>query len=156
MKKWFFLVLLAGFFETVAAQTTPAPVQPIADTTVYGTVTVNKDKRIDALGEKMYAYNVALAKNIRSGKGYRLMLLSTNDRNAAMSLRSRLLQQYPEHKVYMAYQTPFIKIKMGNFVEKADAEKFKKLLMAQKLVPGNIYVLPETIEIKPEAEEDDQ
>lgn len=152
MKKWLFLVLLAGCFGSVVAQTTPA--QTVADTTEYGTVTVNKDKRIDVLGEKMYAYNVALAKNIRSGKGYRLMLLSTNDRNVAMSLRSKLLQQYPEHKVYMAYQTPFIKIKMGNFVEKADAEKLKKQLMAQKLVTGNIYVLPETIEIKPEAEEE--
>ena len=154
MKKWLFLVLLAGCLGTVAAQTTPA--QPVADTTEYGTVTVNKDKRIDILGEKMLAYNVALAKNIRSGKGYRLMLLSTNDRDVAMSLRSKLLQQYPEHKVYMAYQNPFIKIKMGNFVEKADAEKLKKQLLAQKLVTGNIYVLPETIEIKPEAEEEEE
>mgnify|MGYP001569220711 CR=1 FL=1 len=154
MKKWLFLVLLAGCLGRVAAQTTP--VQPVTDTTEYGTVTVNKDKRIDLLGEKMLAYNVALAKNIRSGKGYRLMLLSTNDRNVAMNLRSKLLQQYPEHKVYMAYQTPFIKIKMGNFVEKADAEKLKKQLMAQKLVTGNIYVLPETIEIKPEAVEEEE
>ena len=152
MKKWLLLVLVTGFAAGSQAQNTTLPV---TDTTTYGTVVVNKDKRIDILGEKMYAYNVALAKNIRSGKGYRLMLISTNDRNVAMNLRSRLLQQYPEHKVYMTYQTPFIKLKMGNFVEKADAEKLKKQLMLQKLVPGNIYVLPETIEIKPEVEEEE-
>jgi len=154
MKKWLLIALVAGYASSTNAQNiTP---QPVADTAVYGTVTVNKDNRIDLLGEKMYAYNVALAKNIRSGKGYRLMLLSTNDRNVAMNLRSRLLQQYPEHKVYMAYQTPFIKLKMGNFVDKADAEKLKKQLLSQKLVTGNIYVLPETIEIKPEAEEGEE
>lgn len=153
MKKWFFLVLVTGCITGLQAQHTTLPV---TDTTTYGTVAVSKDKRIDVLGEKMYAYNVALAKNIRSGKGYRLMLISTNDRNVAMNLRSRLLQQYPEHKVYMTYQTPFIKLKMGNFVEKADAEKLKKQLMQQKLVPGNIYVLPETIEIKPEIEEGEE
>lgn len=153
MKKWLLMALLTGFITGATAQGTASPA---TDTTTYGIVTVNKDKRIDLLGEKMYAYNVALSKNIRSGKGYRLMLISTNDRNVAMSLRSRLLQQYPEHKVYMTYQTPFIKLKMGNFVEKAEAEKLKKQLMQQKLVPGNIYVLPETIEIKPEIEEEEE
>ncbi|RYY71787.1 MAG: SPOR domain-containing protein [Chitinophagaceae bacterium] len=154
MKKWLLFMLLAGLLNSAVAQ--PATPAPSADSAIYGTVIVNKDRRIDILGEKMYAYNVGLAKNIRSGKGYRLMLLSTNDRDAAMSLRSKLLQQYPDHKVYMAYQSPFIKLKMGNFVEKADAEKLKKQLLAQRLVTGNIYVLPETIEIKPEPEEDNE
>jgi hypothetical protein len=125
------------------------------DTMVYGTVSVTKDDRIDILGEKMFEYNVALAKNIRASKGYRLMLLSTNDRELAMQLRTRLLRQYPEHKVYMAYQTPFIKLKMGNFENREDAEDLKKQLLRQKITPGNIYIIPETIELKPEKEEED-
>jgi hypothetical protein len=153
MKKWSGLVLIVLFSLNVQAQT---PVVPAIDSSKYGTVSVSKDQRIDVFGEKMYAYNVALAKNIRSGKGYRLMLLSTSDRNAAMGLRARLLQQYPEHKVYMTFQTPFIKLKMGNFVEKADAEKLKRQLLTQKMVTGNIYVLPETIEIKPDIEEEEE
>ncbi|RZL40692.1 MAG: SPOR domain-containing protein [Pedobacter sp.] len=155
MKKLLSLFFLITASIAVHAQAGTSAT-PTIDSSKYGTVVVNKDKRIDVLGEKMYAYNVALAKNIRSGRGFRLMLLSTNDRNVAMTLRSRLLQLYPEHKVYMAYQNPFIKLKLGNFVEKADAEKFKKLLMAQKLVTGNIYVLPETIEIKPSETDDEQ
>ena len=152
MKKCLTVLMMMILGAGVQAQNA---VKPVIDSAVYGTVHVSKDRRIDLLGEKMHAYNVALAKNIRSGRGYRLMLLSTNDRNVAMSLRSRLLQQYPEHKVYMTYQTPFIKLKMGNFVEKTDAEKFKKQLLAQKVITGNIYVLPETIEIKPEVEEEE-
>lgn len=152
MKKWLGLVLIVMVSLNVQAQ---SPAAAVIDSSKYGAVMVSKDPRIDVFGEKMYAYNVALAKNIRSGKGYRLMLLSTSDRNAAINLRSKLLQQYPEHKVYMAFQSPFIKLKMGNFVEKADAEKLKKQLLAQKLVTGNIYILPETIEIKPEPEEEE-
>lgn len=151
MKKWFTIVLLLAFANVSQAQNEAVAV---IDSSKYGSVIVSKDKRIDALGVKMHAYNVALAKNIRSGKGFRLMLLSTNDRDAAMALRSKLLQLYPEHKIYMTYQNPFIKLKMGNFVEKADAEKLKRLLVSQKLVAGNIYVLPETIEIKPSETED--
>ena len=148
MKKVLGLLLIVSFsFDSIAQATS-------TDTSYFATVHIQKDERLDVLGEKMYAYNASLAKNILSGKGYRLMVLSTNDRNLAMQLRSRLLQQYPEHKVYMIYQNPFIKLKMGNFVEKAEAENFKKHLLGQKMLPGNIYVLPENIELKPEPEEE--
>ena len=148
MKKWMvfsFIVLLA---VTSRAQ------EVIIDTAEDGQTIIEKDYRIDVLGEKMYAHNAALIMNIRSAPGYRLMLLSTNDQKMAMQLRSTLLQQYPEHKVYMTYQNPFIKLKMGDFLNKEDAEAFKKLLLKQKIIPGNIYLLPETIEIKPEKYEE--
>lgn len=124
------------------------------DSISYAKVIIKKDRRIDILGEKMYAYNDGLKKNILSARGYRLMVLSSNDRTLAMKLRSSLLQQYPEHKVYMVYQNPFIKLKMGNFVEKGEAENFKKQLIRQGLVPGNIYLLSEMVEIKPDLEDD--
>lgn len=146
--------LLIGIFIFLTGTAFSQTDSLVVDTVQYGRVVVQKDSRIDILGQKMYEYNVALAKNIRSGKGFRLMLLSTNDRNLAMNLRSRLLQLYPEHKVYMTFQNPFIKIKMGNFADKADAEKLRKQLLAQKITPGNIYILPETIEIKPSEEKE--
>lgn len=124
------------------------------DSIQYAKVIIEKDKRIDVLGDKMYAYNAGLARNILSARGYRLMVLSSNDRNLAMKLRSSLLQQYPEHKVYMVYQTPFIKLKMGNFVDKSDAENFRKQLIRQGVVPGNIYLLSEMVEIKPLPEQE--
>lgn len=148
----FTLLLMSSIFAN--AQT--AQGLNTADTTQYGTVSVQKDRRIDILGDKMYEYNVALSKKARIGKGYRLMLLSTNDRNLAMNTRTRLLQQFPEHKVYMAFQSPFIKLKMGNFEEKAEAEKLRKFLISQKIVPGNIYILPENIEIKAQEENEEE
>ncbi|MFZ4768842.1 MAG: SPOR domain-containing protein [Ferruginibacter sp.] len=147
MKKGVIFIITIMLTGNLMAQETTA------DTVRYANVVIKKDARVDVLGEKMLAYNIGLSKNIRSGKGYRLMVLSTNDRNLAMQLRSKLLQQYPEHKVYMIYQNPFIKLKMGNFVEKEEAENFKKQLLKQKIMPGNIYVLPENIELKPEIEE---
>lgn len=130
--------------------------QTVSDTTVIGEVIINKDYRIDILGKKMAEYNEALSKNIRSAKGYRLMLLSTNDRTQAMQLRSRLLRQYPDQKVYMTFQSPYIKLKFGNFIDKAEAERFRKHLMNQNIVPGNIYILPEMIEVKPEKNPDSE
>lgn len=120
------------------------------DSALLGKVTVIKDYRIDILGRKMLEYNESIASGIRNAKGYRLMLMSTSDRSAAMRLRSQLLQLYPDQKVYMAFQSPYIKLKFGNFLEREDADKFRKLLVLQNLVNGNIYILPEIVEVKPE------
>ena len=106
---------------------------------------------METLGKKMSEFNEAMAESAaRTAKGYRLMVLSTNDRNEAMNLRTRLLQLYPDQKVYMIFQSPYIKLKFGNFVEKKEAEKVKKHLNDNKIVTGNIYVLSEKIEVKPE------
>ena len=78
------------------------------------------------------------------------MLLSTADRAQAMQLRSNLLQQYPDQKVYMVFVTPYIKIKFGNFTDKSEAEKMRKQLAKSKIVPGNIYLLPEMVEQRPD------
>ncbi len=153
MKFFGFLTLL---FLSHAAVAQNSQAVNTNDTTQYGIVTVQKDKRIDIFGDKMYEYNVSLSKRARMGKGYRLMLLSTNDRNQAMNVRSRLLQQFPEHKVYMAFQSPFIKLKMGNFEDKSEAEKLRKYIMSQKIVPGNVYILSEMIEIKAQEENEEE
>ena len=124
----------------------------IVDTPLFGNITVTKDPRFELLGKKLAEYNEAVAlKKARVGKGYRLMVLTTSDRSKAMSVRSSLIQQYPDHKVYMIFQSPFIKLKFGNFVEKKEAEAIRKQLMASGIVSSNIYLLPDTIEIKPEA-----
>ena len=121
------------------------------DSLIAGTIIYNKDPRLETLGKKMSEFNEAMAESAaRTAKGYRLMVLSTNDRNEAMNLRTRLLQLYPDQKVYMIFQSPYIKLKFGNFLEKKEAEKVKKHLNDNKIVTGNIYVLAEKIEVKPE------
>ena len=134
-----------------------ASVSKSQDTLPQGNVTYTVDPRIETLGNKMAEYNEALAASAaRIAKGYRLMVLSTSDRNEALNLRTRLLQLYPDQKVYMIFQSPYIKVKFGNFLDRNDAEKTKKQLNATKVVSGNIYVVAEKIEVKPEKTETEE
>ena len=110
---------------------------------------IHKDPRIDVLGQKMAQYNEGLALKTKIVSGYRLMLLNTTDRAFAMKLRTTLLQQYPEQKLYMSFLAPYIKLKMGNFADKAEAESMRKELQALNIVTGNIYLVNEKIELKP-------
>jgi hypothetical protein len=145
MKKVFFLIILIAAVNNLFAQITPA------DTALPGKVTVNKDPRIDLLGKAQVDIAVANTKMAaRFTKGYRLFVLKTDDREYAMKVRAYLLQTFPEDKVIMSYQAPFIKMKFGDFVEKADAEKVKKQIERGGVVKGGVYVVPDTIEVKPD------
>jgi hypothetical protein len=142
MKKIFYSSLCCFFAIASIAQTT--------DTTVAGMVTSIKDSRLKELAKKELAFNEALAAALKTTKGYRLKLLSTNDRPLAMKVRTQLLQRFPEQKVYMSFQPPYIQLKFGNFLDKEEAESYKNEIIRYKLVTSNIYLVPETIELKPD------
>ncbi|MCW3093114.1 MAG: hypothetical protein JWP81_4183 [Ferruginibacter sp.] len=146
MKKVFFVAILSLCTRSIHAQAITTN-----DSTVYlGKVTVFKDNRLDILAKKEAEFNEAIALGPKSARGYRLMVLSTSDRAQAMNLRARLLQKFPEQKVYMSFQPPYIKLKFGNFLERAEADEYKKEITNNRLVTTNIYLVPEIIEIKPD------
>jgi hypothetical protein len=115
-------------------------------------ITVNKDPRLDVLAKKEAEINDANGVLLggRAARGFRLMLLNTTDRALAMKVRAQLLQHFPDQKVYMSFQPPYIKLKFGDFLEKDDAESYKTDILNAKIVTANIYVVPELVEIKPD------
>ena len=147
MKKIFFLVLTLTAFTGLSAQTANEE----KDTTAIQKVTITKDPRIDLLAKaQVDVVNANIKMAARFAKGYRLFVLKSDDRDYAMKVRAYLLQNFPEEKVIMSYQAPFIKMKFGDFLDKADAEKCKKQIIKGGVVTGGIYVVPDTIEVKPD------
>jgi hypothetical protein len=121
-----------------------------ADSSNGNKIVVHQDYRMDILARKESDINTAILKaNARIGKGYRLMILNTNDRAYAMKVRGELLQKYPEQKTYMWFANPYIKIKFGNFKTQEEANPYKKEI-SKMLNGATIYYLPETIEVKPD------
>ena len=145
MKKIVCLIMILSAGKMLVAQSAPA------DTVVAGKVTVNKDPRLDLLAKvQIDIANTNTKMAARFTKGYRLFVLKTDNRDYAMKVRAYLLQNFPEEKVIMSYQAPFIKMKFGDFVEKEDAEKMKKQITKDGVVKGGIYVVPDTVEVKPD------
>ena len=113
------------------------------------TAFIHKDTRLDILAKKEAELNIYAAKvAARSAWGYRLQVLSTNDRELAMKTKSELLQKFPEQKVYMLYQLPYIKLRFGNFKSQAEAESYKNQISSM-LGGASIYLISERIEVKP-------
>jgi len=140
MKKLLTLIFLIVLCSGIYAQTITA------DTVKTPNVTVNKDPRLDILAKAEAEINNMAN---RFTKGYRLFVLKTNNRDYAMKVRTYLLQNFPEEKVIMSYQAPFIKMKFGNFIEKKDAEKYRDMIVKDGVVTGGVYLVPETVEVDP-------
>ena len=131
------LMLSAGLY---AQQVAP-------DTAVLAKVTVTKDPRLDILAKAEAEINNRIN---RYAKGYRLFVLKSNDRDYAMKVRTYLLQNFPEEKVIMTFESPFIKMKFGDFVDMDEAERYRDMIIRGKVVTGNIYIVPDMIELKPD------
>jgi hypothetical protein len=140
MKKLLALIFLIVLCSGIYAQTITV------DTVKTPNVTVNKDPRLDILAKAEAEINNMAN---RFAMGYRLFVLKTNNRDYAMKVRTYLLQNFPEEKVIMTYQAPFIKMKFGNFIEKKDAEKYRDMIVKGGVVTGGVYVVPETVEVDP-------
>lgn len=112
-------------------------------------IVVHKDPRIDLLVKKQIEINEITTRNARRFvPGFRILVVSTNDRNKAMNAKSKLYQEMPEIPVYLMYQAPFYKLKAGNFRDRKDADDF--LATLQRYFPTGVYVIRDTIEVNPD------
>ena len=119
------------------------------DTTLVDTnsIIVHKDPRIDLLVKKQIQINEETSREARRfGKGYRILVLNTNKRDDAVTAKTKLYTYFPELKSYLMYQSPFYKLKVGNFKDRKEAEEYLERL--KKYFPQGIYIMNDTIELK--------
>jgi hypothetical protein len=140
------------FFITVF--TTSYSFAQVNDAQPSNKIIVQQDYRMQILAQKESDVNTAiLREEARLVAGFRLMILNTNDRAYAMKIRAMLLQDYPDQKTYMWFANPYIKIKFGNFKTQSEAISYQKQI-SKKMNGANIYIVPETIELKPDKDFD--
>src|SRR5215831_4503685 len=125
-------------------------------TTCYAadTIIVHKDPRLDILTKKQSEVNKRTSGMTSSGlyKGYRLQVLSTRSREDAFRLKTQLLKMFPSQQTYVVFQSPYFKVRVGNFLHRSDAENFKIVL--SKSYSQNAYIVDDAIEYTPNEDED--
>lgn len=145
MKGFFFITVLLFSLSSFSQDTTA---KKTADT---NSVVVHKDPRIDLLIKKQIQINEETSRDARRiGKGFRLLVINTNKRDEAVAARTKVYTFFPELKSYLIYQSPYFKLKVGNFKERKEAEEYQKKL--QKYFPKGVFIMNDTIEVKLENE----
>lgn len=112
-------------------------------------VIVHKDPRLDLLVKKQMQINEVTSRESRkSGKGYRLMIISTSNRDEAIAAKTKVYTYFPELKAYLWHQSPYYKLKAGNFKDRKEAEEYQVKLKGY--FPKGVFIMNDTVELKPE------
>jgi hypothetical protein len=136
--KVFLIALGSLLFITASAQDTSS-------------VLVHKDPRVDAMVKKQAAINSAVKKaSPRTMRGYRLLVVNTNKRDEAIDAKTKIYTYFPDLKAYLSYQSPYFKLKAGNFQSREEAEKYRKQL--NSMFPKGVFIINDIIEVKAERE----
>ena len=112
-------------------------------------VVVHKDPRLDLLVSKQAQVNEYATRDARkTGKGYRLMIISTNSRDEAIAAKTKVYTYFPELKAYLWHQSPYYKVKAGNFKDRKEAEAYQEKLNAY--FAKGVFIMNDVVELKPE------
>ena len=140
-----FFVLAAALFISAScfaqSDSTAIPVDS-------NTVIIHKDPRLDLLVKKQATINeVSSREGKRTDKGYRLMIISTNNRDEALAAKTKIYTYFPELKAYLWYQSPYFRVKAGNFKDRKDAESYQERL--NTYFPKGVFIMKDIIEVRP-------
>ena len=117
------------------------------DSVKISSIDLRKDPRLDLLVRKQAELNEEAYKGSRhTMPGFRVQVINTNDRGQAMSIKTKLLQEFPDEKTYFLYQSPYFKIQIGNCRTRPEAESLFKRV--KKYYPNGSLIIPATIEVK--------
>lgn len=114
-------------------------------------IIIIKDIRYDSLSRKKAEINKKATIARTPVRGFRLQIMNSTNRTEALDAKSKMLSLYPQHKLYLQYQAPYFKLRMGNFRQYGEAASLKKEI--NDLFPKGITIIPSNIEYKLEQEE---
>jgi len=145
------IITTCSFGQSQPRQKVDTVIKKSTDTTG---VIVHKDKRIDLLVKKQVSINDVTSRDSRrTDKGFRLMIISSTNRDEAIAAKTKVYTHFPDLKVYLWYQSPYFRVKAGNFKDRKDAEAYQKRM--NSYFPKGVFIMKDVIEVKPVKNNDD-
>jgi|GEM_PF-517546 len=115
IRKGFILILGLGAYVTAYAQ------QPGTDSLTKGNALIYKDPRIDYL-QKVYSAKNKVKSEVK--KVYRVQIAASKSRTEVNDIKSQFSAKYPGIPVFMSFDPPTFKLRVGNFIARQDAQTF--------------------------------
>jgi len=106
-----------------------------------GTVEIIQDNRIGDLVKK----HIALNKKQEGISGYRIQIFfdsGANSRERAVNVKTKFLTKYPDESIYVLFQEPNYKVRVGDFRTRMDAKGFLNKISKEY---GNAFIVKDEI-----------
>jgi hypothetical protein len=121
------ILVFGGGFANLFAQN--------SDTLTKGNAMIFKDPRIDYL-QKVYSAKSNL--KIVPKKVYRVQIIISKSRSEVNDAKAKFASKYPEMPVYLSFEPPTFKLRVGTFIARQDAQSF--LNEVRKIFPSSFIV----------------
>lgn len=124
-------------------------IQSVADTCAP-MVIIRQDQRIeDMIQGKIHGRQERCTTHIQ---GYRVQVFSSNTQKTAKSeafkVEKKVKQDYADIDIYVLYQPPFWKVRLGNFRTQEEASILRDdLLKTYPNMQGDIYIVKDMIQV---------
>jgi len=101
---------------------------------------VQSDTKLDTLINR----NIAENKASNSIQGFRIQIFFGSERKNAHDAKAKVLQLFPDADVYLKYQQPYFKVRVGDYRTKLEAHH-----MFNELLPhfDKIFIVPDKINL---------
>ena len=114
-------------------------------------VVIHADPKLEILTLYLKSKPSAIATNpqtksgvIHSGKGFRVQIYNGNERKEANQIKVDFVKKFPNIKTYLTYIQPQYRVKVGDYTNRANAQKFANQI-SKEFSP--VIVVPDIIEI---------
>ena len=120
----------------------PVSAQEVTIYNADSSVIITKDARFDELVIKQKDQNL-INQTIH---GYRIQIYFGVNRQKASEIKLSFSSQYPDMSAYLSYQQPNFKIRIGDFLNRYEAQKFLKEI--DGLFPTS-FIVPDDVKLPP-------
>lgn len=116
----------------------------MAQTSKHGHIEIAGDVAVEQLVKKHIEFN----EQLRTVPGFRIQIASlsgTNSKSNAFNLKEQVSNAFPEQQVYVIYDEPNFRVKVGDFRTRLEAYAFLQQLKPTHpgtIVKDNIYPIP--------------
>jgi hypothetical protein len=100
----------------------------------------NQSDAVDQVLDSVRQWN----RRIKYIQGYRLLIYNGKDRDAANLAKGYVYTHFPQAPVWTEYKQPYFKVKIGNYIERIEAQSM--LALIKKDYP-QVILVPEQIKI---------
>jgi len=117
------------------------PIYVMSQNNNIGNVEIIQDARIDDLVNTHIAINKKFKQN-----GYRIQIFfdsGNNSKSAAYKAKSDFLTLYPDIESYVVFESPYYKVRVGNFRTRLDAQRFLNVISSHYT---NAFIVKDVID----------
>lgn len=90
------------------------------------TIEINKNTTINSEVDLSGLIDLHIKKNEKTDeiKGYRIQIISDNNRSKVYEQKAKVYQQFSQFKSYLKYVQPYYKLRIGDFKTKLEARNY--------------------------------